>query len=109
PSNWIKEYEPEIWQKTKKYLMFSGYINYLLTGNMVDSIANMIGHIPFDYKKKEWMSPKSLTYFAFVIEREKLCDLVEPGTIIGNITKEASKETGIPEGLPVVAAGSDKG
>lgn len=109
PSNWIKEYEPEIWQKTKKYLMFSGYINYLLTGNMVDSIANMIGHIPFDYKKKEWMSPKSLTYFAFAIEREKLCDLVEPGTIIGNITKEASKETGIPEGLPVVAAGSDKG
>ena len=34
---------------------------------------------------------------------------VEPGTVLGKVTAEASRETGIPEGLPVVAAGSDKG
>lgn len=108
-SNWIKEYEPEIWKKTYKYLMFSGYINFLLTGKMVESIASMIGHLPFDYKKKAWMTPKDLTYCAFAIEKEKLCELVEPGSIIGTITKEASAQTGIPEGIPLIAAGSDKG
>lgn len=109
PSNWIKEYQPDIWEKTDKYLLFSGYIHYLLTGKMVDSTANMIGHIPFDYKKKKWMAPKSLTYFAFPVERDKLCELVDPGTQIGEITKKAAEQTGIPAGIPVIAAGSDKG
>jgi sugar (pentulose or hexulose) kinase len=108
-SNWIKEYEPEIWQKTYKYLMFSGYMNYKLTGKMVESVASMIGHLPFDYKKKEWMTPNSLTFPAFAIEKEKLCELVEPGSVIGTITKEAAEQTGLPEGVPLIAAGSDKG
>lgn len=109
PSNWIREHQPEIWEKTHKYLMFSSYINYLLTGKTIDSVANMIGHIPFNYKKRVWMTPKDLTFCAFPIEREKLCDIVEPGTIIGEITPEAAEQTGIPVGTPVVAAGSDKG
>lgn len=109
PSNWIREYQPDIWNKTHKYLMFSCYLNYLLTGKMVDSVANMIGHIPFNYKKKRWMTKRDLTYHAFPIEKEKLFDLVEPGATIGHITAEAAKATGIAEGLPLIAAGSDKG
>ena len=31
-----------------------------------------------------------------------------PGTILGRVTKEAAKETGLPVGLPVVATGNDK-
>lgn len=108
-SNWIKEFEPEIWKKTYKYLMFSGYLNNKLTGKMVESIASMIGHLPFDYKKKQWMTTSSLTFPAFDIEKDKLCELVEPGSIIGAITKEAAEQTGIPEGVPLIAAGSDKG
>ena len=109
PSNWIRENEPEIWKNTYKYLMFSGYINYLLTGKMIDSIGNMICHLPFDYRKKKWMTKKDLTYCAFPVENEKLFDLVEPGTIIGEVTEKAAIETGIPIGTKVIAAGSDKG
>jgi len=51
-SNWVRENEKEIWDKTYKVLLLSGYLTYKLTGKIVDSIANQIGHIPFNYKLK---------------------------------------------------------
>ena len=37
-----------------------------------------------------------------------LPDLVPAGSSIGVVTAIAAEETGIPEGLPVIASGSDK-
>ncbi len=111
-SNWIRQYEPENWDKTYKYLQVSGFLNYQLTGKFTDSVASQIGHIPFDYRKQEWAksnSPLTVSYNLFPIEKEKLPQLVKPGTEIGRITEEASKLTGIKKGIPVIAAGSDKG
>lgn len=107
--NWIMRNEPEIWEKTKKYVMLPTYLNYKLTGNLVDSASNMIGHVPFDYKNRCWMKENKLTRCFCNIPLSKLCDLVESGTVIGHITKEVSDLTGIPEGLPLISSGSDKG
>ncbi len=107
--NWIMEYEPDIWAKTYKFIFLSGYITFKLSGKLVDSTANMIGHIPFDCKNKKWQEPSDLARCLFDIEPEKLIDLVDPGDLIGGITKEASERTGIPVGLPIIATGSDKG
>lgn len=109
-TNWIIENEPELWEKTHKYLLLSGYFIFKLTGQFVDSIASQIGHIPFDYKKQRWPKSKlSYQWQMFGIEKAKLYDLVKPGEIISGITAEAARATGIQEGTPVVAAGSDKG
>ncbi|MDZ4906958.1 carbohydrate kinase, partial [Clostridium perfringens] len=107
--NWIKTYEPEIWDKTYKYLLLSGYLNYKLTGKFIDSCANMIGHIPFDSKSRGWMGANNIKRCIFDVEKEKLCDLVEPGEIIGEISLEASEMTGIETHLSLIATGSDKG
>ncbi|GCD09256.1 FGGY-family carbohydrate kinase [Clostridium tagluense] len=107
---WIKQHQPEIWEKTDKYILISAYFHFKLTGKIVDSIANQIAHIPFDYKNKCW--PKSNTSYRwtlFGIEREKLPLLVNPGEIIGQITKEASELTGIRQGTILIAGASDKG
>ena len=107
--NWLMQNEPENWAKTDKYLMLSGYMHYCLCGKMVDSVANIIGHVPFDSKTRRWMKPSELSYCLFPIPREKLCDLCDPGTVIGSVTEKASELTGIPAGTPLVATGSDKG
>jgi len=107
--NWIRQYQPEIWEKTHKYLQVSGFLNYRLTGNYIDSIASQIGHVPINYKKMKWASKRGLTSKLFPIEREKLPDIVKPGELIGKVCEKASEQTGIPEGIPVVACGSDKG
>lgn len=107
--NWIKENEPEIWEKTDKFLQYGAYINYKLTGEIRDSAASTIGHIPFDYRHKKWMSEKHFQRPLFNIEQRMLYPIVEPGSLLGKVSAGAALETGIPQGLPVIAAGSDKG
>lgn len=106
--NWIMDKEPEIWHKTAKFVMLPTYLNYKLTGNLKDSAANQIGHVPFDYKNKKWMTERGLTRCLYDVPNEKLCELVKSGDTIGYITKNMSEISGIPDGLPLIATGSDK-
>ncbi|MBN1363903.1 MAG: FGGY-family carbohydrate kinase [Syntrophaceae bacterium] len=108
-ANWICQQQPDIWEKTHKYLVLSGFFTHRLTGEFVDSVANNIGYLPFNKKTYQWAGKYDFKWLIFKIGKEKLPDLVKPSEILGKITKKASAETGIPEGLQVFAAGSDKG
>jgi sugar (pentulose or hexulose) kinase len=107
-ANWIMRNQPEIWEKTHKYMLLSGYMHYRLTGELVESVGNMATYMPFDYKKQNWSGKLDWKWKAVPIEKEKLMPLVPPATLIGHITKEAAEATGIPEGLPLYTAASDK-
>ena len=107
-ANWLQRYEPEIWEKTFKYVFLSGYLTYKLTGRLVDSVSCQVGYLPFDYKHLRWSSKWDWKWQAVPIEPEKLIDLIPPAQELGEITTEASQATGIPAGLPLIAAASDK-
>lgn len=107
--NWLIQNEPQNIEKTAKAVMLPTYINYKLTGVLKDSAANMIGHIPFDYKKRCWQGKNGLTRCVCDIPEEKLCELVKSGEIIGTLTEEFCEKTGLKKGLPLIATGSDKG
>lgn len=106
--NWLREKEPETWQKTAHFSFLSGYLIYRLTGRLVDSVSALVGHVPFHHKKRNWMTKHSFKRFVFDIEPEKLCPFKEAGEVLGHITGEAAEATGIPAGLALYAAGSDK-
>jgi sugar (pentulose or hexulose) kinase len=106
--NWLLRNQPRIWEKTYKYLFLSGYLTFLLTGRMVDSVGCQVGYVPFDYKKLDWAGRADWKWKAAPVEREKLVSLVPPTEVLGEITPAASEATGIPAGLPLVAAAADK-
>ncbi len=108
-ANWIATNQPEIWAETNKYLLLSGYHTYRLTGEYRDSVGAQVGFIPFDYNKLDWCESTEWQWQIAPITREMLPDLVPPGEQLGTITAEAAVATGIPEGLPLIAAGTDKG
>ena len=107
-ANWIRKNEPDIWKKTYKFLLLSGYINFKMTGKFIDSVGSQVAYIPFDYKKLQWCGKSDWKWQAVPMNKELLPDLVPPTGQIGVITPEASAATGIPEGLPVIAAAADK-
>lgn len=109
-ANWIAQNQPDIWKKTHKYVLLSGYLNYRLTGKLVDSIGSQVGYIPFDYRRHQWAGKHDLKWKMLPpdLTVEQMPELVEPGTIIGPLTAEAAAHLGLPEGVPVVAAASDK-
>lgn len=107
-SNWLRLHQPDIWKRTAKYLMLSGFLTHRLVGRFVDSVACQVGYLPFDYKRQAWASSRSWRWQAMGIEPDKLPELMQPGQVLGGITKEASQASGIPQGLPLIAAASDK-
>lgn len=109
-SNWVQENEPEVWAKTAKFMMVSTYINYKLVGKFIDSPCCQAGHLPIDFKKGEFYKKpeKHLKGQIFGVTKDKLCDLVPCGELLGVISEEAAKATGLPAGMKVLAGGSDK-
>ena len=106
--NWVRLNQPEIWEKTKKIVCLPAYLNYRMTGNLVDSPANVVAHIPMDFKKKTWMGENDLTRCLYDVPQEKLYDLIPSGEVLGYVTEEAAELSGAPVGLPVIATGADK-
>jgi sugar (pentulose or hexulose) kinase len=107
-ANWIRVNQPEIWRQTAKYLFLSGYLTYRMSGRYVDSVGCQVGYVPFDYKQLAWAQKSDWKWQAVPMDPTLLPDLVPPAGILGVITAQASEETGIPEGLPIIAAAADK-
>ena len=107
-ANWLQRYQPEIWKATHKYLLLSGYLTYMLTGKFIDSVGCQAAYIPFDYKSQSWAGKFDWKWQAVPVDPSVLPDLVPPAGILGEITKTASEATGIPAGLPLIAAAADK-
>jgi len=106
--NWIRTQQPEIWKETHKVLLVSGYLTHRLTGRFVDSVGCQVGYIPFDYKRLRWSSVRDWKWQAVPMDLNQLPRLVQPGQMLGHITRDAARETGIPEGTPLIAAAADK-
>ncbi|MDR0878562.1 MAG: FGGY-family carbohydrate kinase, partial [Treponema sp.] len=107
--NWIAVNEKDIWEKTAKYVMISTWLNYKLCGNLADAAASIVGHVPYDSKIRAWMKQSDIRRYVFMVDDDKLFDIVETGTVLGTITAKTAEDTGISAGLPLVATGSDKG
>lgn len=106
--NWIRENEPDIWDRTRKYVLLSTYLNYRLTGRMADSTASMVGYIPYDFKNRRWKKANDLVRPVFDIPNEMMCELIPPGEYIGSLTAEAAEDLGLPGKLKLIATGTDK-
>ena len=107
-ANWLIANQLDIWEKTYKFLFLSGYLTYNLVGDFVDSVGCQVGYVPFDYKNLKWANRLSWKWQAIPMNRNQLPKLIDPGEPLGKITKQAAKQTGLPEGLPLIASAADK-
>jgi len=107
-ANWIAQHQPELWARTDKFLLLSGYLNYRMTGRLVDSIAAQVGYLPFDYKNGCWAGRHDWKWQALPITAAMLPELVPAGTVIGEVSAQAALDSGIPSGLPLIAGAADK-
>jgi len=107
-ANWVHTCQPEIWERTHKYLFLSGYLTYRLVGRFVDSVGCQVGYMPFDYKRLTWSRNYDWKWQVVPLDKRMLSDLAPPTAILGEITPQAAEATGIPAGLPLIAAAADK-
>ena len=107
-ANWIAREQPDVWARTRHYLLLSGWLTYCLTGRVVDSTGAQVGYLPFDFKGLRWAPSWDWKWKIAPFDLATLPDLVPPATVMGEVTRQASEATGIPAGTPVIAAAADK-
>jgi len=102
---WFKKTMPELFKRTSKFLTTTNYITLRLTGNVGLDYAQASCYAPFfDMRSMDWNED---VLKMFDIDKDMFPQLTESTDVIGHVTKEAAEETGIPEGVAVVAATMD--
>ncbi|MFW6071750.1 MAG: FGGY-family carbohydrate kinase [Candidatus Bipolaricaulota bacterium] len=103
---WLKNNEPDLWEKIHKFVPPSSYIEYKMTGELaVDySSAGNIGGV-FDMNELTW-SREACEALGIPVDMmpERL---VPSDSVMGEITSVAADKTGLAEGTPVIAGGID--
>ena len=107
-SNWVRVNQRDIWQQTAKVLTLSGFLTRKLVGRFVDSYAAQVGYFPFDYRRLRYPMYNNWRCDAVGISPEQLPEVVAPGTLLGAMSVEAARDTGLPENILWYAAAGDK-
>lgn len=102
---WYKKNQPELFAKTANFLQASSFINYKLTGVMTSDIDQASRTQCLDISTMKWSD--EIGEVIGVDLQEMLPPLKLVDEIIGFVTDEAAKETGLVPGIPVVAGCSD--
>ena len=97
--------EPELFAKTACFLQASSFINYKLTGKMTMDIDQASRTQCLDISTMEWSREIGDTIGVDLDEVLPKPQLVDE--IIGFVTEEAARATGLASGIPVVAGCSD--
>jgi xylulokinase len=102
---WVRNNEPEIYEKCRKILLPKDYIRYMLTGEFATEVSDASGMQLLDIKNRCW-SKEVLN--ALDIPIEYLGDVHESIVVSGNVHKKAAELTGLKENTPVVGGAGDQ-
>lgn len=102
---WVKDEEPQIFEKIKHILLPKDFIRYKLTGEYAMDRAGGSGTILFDLKERNW-SFDLIRKLGF--NPDWFPPTFEGTQITGLLTKKAAEEVGLMEGIPVFGGGGDQ-
>ncbi len=101
---WLSRHMPKIWKRTAKTAEVHGVLTHFLTGEWKTSTSSASPMGVLDAQTRDWsdalLKEAKLT-------REMLPALVAPGDVMGVVSADAAKRTGLKAGTPVVAGGGD--
>jgi xylulokinase len=102
---WVKDNQPEIYEKIAKILLPKDYVRYMLTGEFATEVSDASGMQYLDVAKREW----SMEVTAKLgVEYEWLPTVYESYEISGKVSKRAAELCGLAEGTPVGGGGGDQ-
>ncbi|MCA9891964.1 MAG: xylulokinase [Anaerolineae bacterium] len=102
---WLAEHQPELLAQTQTILLPKDYVRYRLTGNLGTDITDAAATGLFDIDRGQWSAD---VIKALGLPGDKLAQMSDSYVVIGTVTSQASEETGLPMGIPVVAGCADQ-
>ena len=103
---WIKNHEPQIFSETSYFLTSQAYVVFRLTGKATLDFFTMAEYTPMvDIRSHKWCRETT----EYITPLEKLPTPDWSCKIAGHVTDDASRETGLLPGTPVIVGTTDAG
>ena len=102
---WIRERQPEIWTRVRTLLLPKDYVRWRLCGELCTDVADASGTLLLNVRERRWSEEMAAE---FEIDRRVLPALFESPEVVGKISSEGAKATGLAQGTPVVAGAGDQ-
>ncbi|MBI1319135.1 MAG: xylulokinase [Candidatus Hydrogenedens sp.] len=102
---WLRDNEPQHYERLRKVLLPKDYIRYVLTGEFATDVADASGTLLFDVKNRCW-SQSMITLLG--LDPAILPRAYEGPEVTGTLSAQAAARTQLPAGIPVVAGGGDQ-
>jgi len=102
---WVKNNEPQNYERVFKILLPKDYIRFKLTGEFATDVSDASGMQLLDVKNRCWSDE---VLGKLEIDKSLLAKVYESPEITGFVSREAAEITNLKEGTPVVAGGGDQ-
>ncbi len=102
---WVKENEPEVYEKIYKFMLPGDYIALKLSGEVCTTVSGLSEGIFWDFKEKR---PAGFIFEHFGID-EALMPEIRPGFgMQGEVSAAAAEELGLRKGIPITYRAGDQ-
>ncbi|MGB8731699.1 MAG: xylulokinase [Candidatus Sulfotelmatobacter sp.] len=102
---WVRENEPENWQRVRSLMLPKDYVRFQLTGERATDVADASGTLLLDVAHRRW-SKEMLKLVQ--MDESLLPGLYESPEICGQVSDAGAAATGLQKGTPVVAGAGDQ-
>jgi xylulokinase len=101
---WVRNHEPDIYDKCRHILLPKDYIRYRLTGEFATEVSDASGMQLLDIPRRCW-SDEVLDKLS--IDKTLLGRVYESPEVTGQVSSAAARVTGLAVGTPVVGGAGD--
>src|SRR3954463_2453783 len=102
---WVKENEPELFNKIDKIMLPGDFIAMKLTGNITTSVSALSEGIFWDFKKDD-LSKEVMQYFGF--NAQIIPPIQNVFSVHGELKENIAKSLSLKEGIPVTYKAGDQ-
>ncbi len=102
---WLRQAEPENYNKLDKILLPKDYIRYKLSGAYATEVSDASGTALMDIEARTW-SDRIID--GLNIDKDLLPTVFESSRVSSHISKEAASLTGLMQGTPIVGGAGDQ-
>ena len=102
---WVRDHQPEIYEKVYKFMLPGDYIAMKLTGVCATTVSGLSEGISWDFSKNQ---PADWLFDAAGISTDLIPQVLPTFSDQGRVHNEAAKATGLPTGIPVMYRAGDQ-
>ena len=101
---WLKTRDPAAYARIRRVMLPKDYVKYRLSGVACTDCSDAAGSLAFDNRRLRWARP---LIDALGLDFDLFPDCLPSTQVVGHVTPEAARETGLGEGTLVVNGGGD--